>query len=490
MAQIPAGGLTTTRGNLQQGVQAALQVAAQAPIAGTLGFSPGLVHGNPMSEAAQSTVTITVTNPNGAAVTGVSFTDTLPAGLLISRFPPNPSTTCGGSLNNPQPLSSSISLTNGTIPAGGSCSLTFPVFIAKDTANNFHDETLTNTIAAGAITATGGITNASFSGNLRIQTGARVVKTFIPTSITSGGAPTLQLEFQNFNAVRLTSISLTDNLPNPMRVANPTNAATTCSPGTVNASPGNANFSFTNGQAPAAPAGEGFGFCRATVSVTATTTSPISLTNTTDPNVFGGVNVGSSSATIIVNPANNITAQKTFTGTAVQSGVVTMTIVLQNQAAAPAGNALFTGDLAGTMGPGYAVASSPAPTSTCGGTLNAPAGATAITLSNGTIPAGGTCAITVPVQISGTAALGTRTNTIPAGAIQTNQGNTTTAVTASVNTVAALGLSKAFAPTTVVAGQDARLTVAITHTDGAAAFTNLSFTDALRPGTSCRRRRG
>src|SRR5262245_16410721 len=156
-------------------------------------------------------------------------------------------------------------------------------------------------------------------------------------------------------------------------------------------------------------------------------------------------------------------------------------MVLRNEAATSATNALFTDDLT-TMGAGYAVAPGLSPTSTCGGTLDAPPGATTIRLSNGTIPARGTCSITVPVQISGTAALGTRTNTIPAGTIQTSQGNVITPVTATLTTVAALGVAKAFDPSTVVAGQGTRLTIMVTHTPGAAPFTNVSLVDTLPPG--------
>src|SRR5207244_2378992 len=50
---------------------------------------------NPIAVGATSTLRFTLTNPNGVQLTGVKFTDALPAGLEVAAAPAA-STTCGG----------------------------------------------------------------------------------------------------------------------------------------------------------------------------------------------------------------------------------------------------------------------------------------------------------------------------------------------------------------------------------------------------------
>ena len=59
-------------------------------------------------------------------------------------------------------------------------------------------------------------------------------------------------------------------------------------------------------------------------------------------------------------------------------------------------------------------------TTTCGGTPTAPSGGSVVTLTGGSIPAAGSCTITVPVTAP---ASGNFINSLPAGALQTNNGS-------------------------------------------------------------------
>jgi uncharacterized repeat protein (TIGR01451 family) len=69
-----------------------------------------------------TTLTFTYTNPNaGTALTGVSFTDTLPSGLI---FPPPDGFTGNCSGTEMFVGTDTVSLTGGTVPANGSCFLT------------------------------------------------------------------------------------------------------------------------------------------------------------------------------------------------------------------------------------------------------------------------------------------------------------------------------------------------------------------------------
>jgi uncharacterized repeat protein (TIGR01451 family) len=114
-----------------------------------------------------SRLTITLSNPNSTAITGVSFTDTYPGGLVNSAAP-SPATTCGGTATA-LPGGGSLVLAGGTIPALGSCMVTVNVTSAG--IGN-----IVNTIPAGGITTANAGTNAAAASATLI-----VVKTNVPT---------------------------------------------------------------------------------------------------------------------------------------------------------------------------------------------------------------------------------------------------------------------------------------------------------------------
>ena len=66
-----------------------------------------------------STLSLTITNPNGGtALAGVAVSDTLPAGVQVASTP-NASNTCNGTLTGATAGSGAISLSSGSIAAGG-----------------------------------------------------------------------------------------------------------------------------------------------------------------------------------------------------------------------------------------------------------------------------------------------------------------------------------------------------------------------------------
>ena len=145
---------------------------------------------------------------------------------------------------------------------------------------------MTNTIAAGALTTTQGVTNPAFSANVRLQTGARVEKVFAPTPITTGGTSTLTVTVRNFNATPLSGIAFTDTFPGTMRVAAPVATGGTCTPPlafTPVPLAGDAAFTVTGGTLPAAPAGVANANCTITINVTATNAGSIRHADEHDP---------------------------------------------------------------------------------------------------------------------------------------------------------------------------------------------------------------
>lgn len=142
-------------------------------------FSPDTI-----TEGATSQLTITFTNPTASAVTGVSFTDTYPSGL-VNAASANGATTCGGTVtaaNN----GSSVALSGGTIPASGSCTVT--VNVTSATAGSYTNSTGTVTSDSGNISAASGTltVNAPVFGSFNAcdeATGANCTST--TTTITS-----------------------------------------------------------------------------------------------------------------------------------------------------------------------------------------------------------------------------------------------------------------------------------------------------------------
>jgi uncharacterized repeat protein (TIGR01451 family) len=80
-----------------------------------------------ISVGGTTTLTFTIENDNGFAITGVAFTDSLPVGLTVAGTP-GVSSTCGGTVTAVA-NSTSITLTGGTVPAGfgGTCTISVNV---------------------------------------------------------------------------------------------------------------------------------------------------------------------------------------------------------------------------------------------------------------------------------------------------------------------------------------------------------------------------
>lgn len=112
-------------------------------------FSPSTVSTNE-----ESTMTITITNPNFYDVTSVSLTDIYPANLVNADTPDEQTTSTTGSLVAAAG-GGSIALSGGTIPA--SSSITISVNVISDTAWTYNNSsgTATSDNAEDGISATG-----------------------------------------------------------------------------------------------------------------------------------------------------------------------------------------------------------------------------------------------------------------------------------------------------------------------------------------------
>ena len=116
-------------------------------------------------------------------------------------------------------------------------------------------------------------------------------------------------------------------------------------------------------------------------------------------------------------------------------------------------------------------------TSTCGGTLTAPDRTNTISLSDGGVGAGGTCAITVNVTSS---TIGIHMNV--SGDLTSSAGNSGPASADLTVAIERPGFSKSFTPNSIPLGSRSTLTFTIDNTLNEGGVSNLSFTDNLPAG--------
>src|SRR5205807_4875549 len=109
------GNVTSTNGGTGNTASANLTVASPPSISKLFGAASIPLNGT-------TSLTFTINNPNtGVALSGIAFTDNLPAGLVVASTP-NLSSTCGGTVTAVGG-SGSISLASGTLATSGSCTV-------------------------------------------------------------------------------------------------------------------------------------------------------------------------------------------------------------------------------------------------------------------------------------------------------------------------------------------------------------------------------
>ena len=313
---------------------------------------------------------------------------------------------------------------------------------------------------------------------------AEINKSFSPISIPSGGTARLSVTIYNPNVFALTNASWNDNLIGVqpgLSIESPPNVSNTCG-GSVTATVGATNFSLSGGTVPAQGAAPG----SCTVSVDVTSTTPGNLINTIPARELtstgGGVqitNTTPASATLRVGIIQAPTLNKSFNPNTTWVGQTSqLTIRIRNNDL----NATLTQTSVTDNLPANVVLANPVSSTltNCGtaASLTAVPGGTSVRLSNSTIPANSTCVIRVNVT-SDTA--GAYTNTIPARAIQTQQGVTNGSPASARLNVQEVGINKSFSPANFQAGGTSTLTITLQNPSGSP-YTGVDISDTL-PGT-------
>jgi len=458
--------------------------AADATVSVNKYFTVG---GNPVTQINVGDATVVNVNiQNSDTTTPVTITSiaddisTMGGTVALDTAVGSSSNTCGGTVSL---VGTVATLTGGTIPiaasslAPGTCAYTFTVYGNKVGVGQ-------NTILGSQI-----VTSAANSGNitqtLTVNGVTPTVTASTPTEVLLNTPQTMVFTITNpATNVDLTNTGFTINT-NSGQTAQITGFTSTCAGlATTTAFPVTLNNStvgipFTGGDVPAN------GSCTVTLTTNAaanavvnatfpagTITDDQGVTNTEAPSTHvtftnGAPNMAKSFNPTYIqptgNPPNDFSQLK-----------ITLQNVLTSTALTTAG---VTDDIFATAG--LVVYSTPNASDTCGGTLTAPAGSQTVVLTGATIPANSTCTITV--NVTGTA-VGTVTNTIPAGNFTSDQIATAVGPAAATlhitNSGGGITMSKTASSGSVGVNTPVQITLAFASLAGGA-FTGGTFTDTL-----------
>ncbi len=413
-----------------------------------------------------STLSIVITNANSVPLNNAAFTDSYPVGLTNTAAPNGTiaGAGCFGTVTAAG-SGSSVALTGGVIPAGGSCTVSVNVTFAI--AGNY-----TNTVPAGALSNTRNITNtapASATLNQAAVQAPSVTKAFSPAQIQTGAISTLSLTVANGGTTNLTGIAFTDTLTG-MQVATPSVFSSSCG-GTLTAAAGSGSITLANGSLNAGLT------CTITVQVTSSTASSAgghANTVTGITSTQSGAGPNSNTASLVV--AGTPTIAKGFLPATIAPGAVsTLTFTLTNPGNIPLTGATFSDNMGLVK-----IAATGVAGGTCAGvssnSLNA--GTSSITLSGLTIPAAGSC--TATVQVTGTVA-GVQTNIANGVSSSETPAPGPQSAPAQLTVLFPPQIAKSFSGMIQagVAASYSTLTITLTNPNSGTGLSGVSFTDNL-----------
>jgi hypothetical protein len=283
----PFGTVATTAGVLaltsQPDVFQAVTAAAPSPPVIIKAFGAASI-----PVGGSTSLTFTIQNNNAAtALTGVAFTDTFPAGLVVST--PNGLTgSCGAGTITAVAGSGSITLTGATLAAATQC--TFSVNVTGTTAGVKNNTT-------GTVTSVEGGTGGTASASVTVVAVAPPVisKAFGAANIPMGGSTSLTFTIQNNNAATaLTGVAFTDTFPAGLVVSTPNGLTGSCGAGTITATAGSGSITLTGATLAAAT------LCSFSVNVTGITAGLKINTTGAVTSVEGGTG-GTATASVTVN---------------------------------------------------------------------------------------------------------------------------------------------------------------------------------------------
>jgi hypothetical protein len=356
-----------------------------------------------------TSLSFTIANPNAAtALTGIGFTDTLPAGLVV-QTPNGLVGTCGGGTITAVAASGSITLAGATLAGSASCNFSVNVKGTTVGAKNNTTTAVTSVEGGNGGTASASVTVAAIAP-------PTIAKAFGAASIANGATTSLTFTLANPNtATTLTGVGFTDTLPAGLVVSTPNGLAGTCGGGTITAVAGSGTITLAAASLAASAS------CNFSVNVTGATSGVKNNTTTAVTSVEGG-NGGTASASVTVAAIAAPTFSKAFGGTIPLNGSTTLSFTITNPNGSPLTGVGFTD----TFPAGLVVSTPNGLTGSCGGgTITAVAASGSVTLAGATLAPSASC--TFSVSVTGNS-LGTKVNTTSAiTSVEGGSGTTATA---------------------------------------------------------------
>ncbi|MBT7080588.1 MAG: hypothetical protein HN929_03850, partial [Chloroflexi bacterium] len=372
--------------------------------------------------------------------------------------------------------STSVKLNNGIIQPNSDCVISVDVTSAVqgNYTNTIPDG---NPFNPGAIETQEGATNQDpASAPLNVQAFS-IAKAFATSPIAVGQSSELTITIENHAPFDYTDAALDDVLPTGFKFIDPPAPSTSSCTGTLNivtTTNTDDTLRFTNGTLPANTVCTITASVRALISTsvgTYTNTIPINALTTDD----GATNHTTASDNIAV---QSLSISKDFTETEVAlGGTSLLTLIISNPSPFDFTNASLDDIL--PTGLEYLTGTG---STTC---LSGSVGLTSTTMSltgatipNGSIASPGTCTVTSTVRASASEPPANHTNTIPAGAITTDEGGTNASPTSDSINVTGIEIAKAFSPSTFAAGTETTLTITIIN-PAPIDFTGATLSDTL-----------
>ena len=404
-----------------------------------------------------STLTLTLRNPTGAPYTNIGLVDTLPTGVTVFGTPVV--NQCGGMVSSD---GGSITLTGGTIPAGSPTSPGTCTVVAKVTSMAVG--THTNQILANTMTGT--VTNGfPTSADLVVDTRSiGVIKSFGPNFV-QGGTTSLIITLQNMASTTLTGVDFTDDMPTNVFVVGSPVLSASCG-GSATVTTDGDSITVLNAVIPPGTLPDPVnnpGTC--TITATVGTNVAGSFTNCINANsVTSDQAVDNDSGSCDSFTSYQIGApavvSKSFSPSIIAAGSSSL---LRITIAAPNDTRLTGVSISDTLPGDLTIAVSPAPSTTCGGSLIAAPGTKLIQLTGGSTSSAGTsCRIDVYVTSSTS---GVYRNSIPGNTLTTNEGRTDTNPRSADLNVSDFSIVKSFTPAVITPGGLSRLSIELRNTN-------------------------
>ncbi|HEY1218296.1 MAG: CSLREA domain-containing protein [Bryobacteraceae bacterium] len=273
--------VTSTNAGTGNTSTASITVVSPPSLSKAFGASSTALNGSTL-------LTFSIQNNNATqSLSGIGFTDTLPAGLLVAT-PNGLSGSCAGGTITAAAGTGAISLSGATLAASGSCSFSVSVTgIAGGQQNN----------TTSPVTSNEGGTGNAASASVTVVAPPSIAKAFGIGSIALSGSTTLTFTIVSpaANTVTETGVAFSDSFPAGLVVSSSPGLTNTCG-GTAAATAGATSVSLTGGTIAVNSQ------CQVSVSVTGTTAGIKNNTTSNVTSTNGGTG-NTASASVTVGPA-------------------------------------------------------------------------------------------------------------------------------------------------------------------------------------------